>query len=204
VTIEQPGKVASPLDKMIAYGTSLGARNYPYVFGGGHARVQRPSNDGKRTRVGYDCSGAMAAVPGCGWLMAEEVGCARVAGIIRELRARKLVVPGGGTGPDAVTLYDRPGRHIFMNIAGRFYDTGFGKRGGADWADGPESTRGWKIYHVVPSHLKESASDLHYATLYAGTGEADSLRIAGFSVGATVNISYRRKTDGSHALTGVS
>ena len=70
------------------------------------------------------------------------------------------------TGPDAVTIYDRPGRHIFMNIAGRFYDTGFGQRGGADWADSPESTRGWKIYHVLPSHLKESGSD---TTLYTGT-----------------------------------
>jgi hypothetical protein len=204
VTIEQPGRAAGPLDKIIAYATSLGARNYPYVFGGGHARVQRPSNGGKRTSVGYDCSGAMAAVLAAGGLWPKGSAVPGDAGIIQELLARKLIVPGGGTGPGAITLYDQPGRHIFMNIAGRFYDTGFGQRGGADWADGPESTRGWKIYHVRPTYLKQSGSDLHYATLYTGTSKADSLRIAGFSVGATVDVGYRQNTDGSLTLTGVS
>jgi hypothetical protein len=203
VTIEQPGKAAGPVDEMVAYATRLGARNYPYVFAGGHARVQRPSNGGKGRSVGYDCSGAMAAVLAAGGLWPKGSAVPGDAGIIQELLARKLIVRGGGTGPDAVTLYDDPGQHIFVNIAGRFYDTGFGGRGGADWADGPESTRGWRIYHVLPSHLKESGSDLHYATLYTGTSKADSLRVAGLSAGATVDVSYRQNTDGSLALTGV-
>jgi hypothetical protein len=126
------------------------------------------------------------------------------AGIIQELLARQLIAGGGGTGPNAVTLYDDPGHHIFMNIAGRFYDTGFGKRGGADWAGGPEATRGWKIFHVLPSHLKQSGSALRYATLYTGTSKADALRIAGLSIGATVDATYRQNADGSLALTGVS
>ncbi|MHB1836683.1 MAG: C40 family peptidase [Solirubrobacteraceae bacterium] len=204
VTIEQPGRTAGPVDEMVAYATRLGARNYPYVFGGGHARVQKPSNGGRGASVGYDCSGAMAAVLAAGGLWPKGSGVPGDAGIIQELRARKRIAPGGGRGPDAVTLYDDPGRHIFMNIAGRFFDTGYGKRGGADWAGGPESTRGWKIYHVLPSYLKQSRSARRYATLYTATSKVDSLWIAGLSVGADVVVSYRQDSDGTLALAGVS
>ncbi|MGH3266147.1 MAG: hypothetical protein ACRDNS_29610, partial [Trebonia sp.] len=204
VTIQQSGRAAGPVDAMVAYATRLAARNYPYVYAGGHARVQKPSNGGRGKSVGYDCSGAMAAVLAAGGLWPKGSGVPSDAGIIHELLARHLIASGRGTGPDAVTLYDHPGGHIFMNIAGRFFDTGFGRRGGADWTEIPDPTGGVKAYHVLPSHLKEAASGLRYATAYAGTSKADSLRIAGLSIGTTVALSYRQNHDGSLELTGVS
>lgn len=46
-------------------------------------------------------------------------------GVIARLRSERLI--GGGTG--TVTLYDKPGVHIFMSIDGRFFGTSDG--GGA-------------------------------------------------------------------------
>lgn len=48
--------------KFLGRGKSISDRNYPYVFGGGHARVGVPDGgDGSDPGVGWDCSGYVGA-----------------------------------------------------------------------------------------------------------------------------------------------
>src|SRR5205807_416226 len=97
------------------------------------------------------------------------------AGVITELRHERLIAPGVGTGPLAVTLYDHPGVHIFMNIEGRFFGTSDGggggnPNGGAGWlSDGaPDaSSPAYKRYHVLPGVLRQSTNAAHAITFQA-------------------------------------
>jgi hypothetical protein len=83
------------------------------------------------------------------------------AGVIAQLLREKLIARGPGKGPVEVTLYDRPGVHIFMNIDGRFFGTSDGEGGGSQnggpgWLyDGASDAFGaaFKQYHVLPSVL---------------------------------------------------
>jgi hypothetical protein len=108
-----------------------------------------------------------------------------------------------------VTLYDRPGVHIFMNIDGRFFGTSDGAgggdpRGGAGWLDdgAPDAfSTSFKPYHVVASALRGSANTGHIVSFQRGT--LQNLTV-GLEVGETVQVDYRELASGSLGATSVA
>ena len=109
--------------------------DFPYVYGGGHAQagiasigIKGPGYNGRR--IGFDCSGSVAAVLSGAGVWQPTSGVPNDAGIIAELLQQHLIGRGAGHGATEVTLYDDPGVHIFMNIDGRFFGTSDGGGGG--------------------------------------------------------------------------
>src|SRR5581483_1717771 len=79
-------------------------RDYPYVYGGGHAEagvasigMKGPGYNGRR--VGLDCSGSVAAVLAAAGLWPAGGGVPSDAGIIATLRSERMIVRGVGRGP---------------------------------------------------------------------------------------------------------
>jgi hypothetical protein len=216
-TIQTRGSAAGTINAMTTYATALGAANFPYVWGGGHAQAQiasvgekGPGHDGKRT--GFDCSGAVAAVLAAGGLWPKGEGVPNDAGVIQSLLSRGLIAKGPGTGPYEVTLYDNPGVHIFMNIDGRFFGTSDGS-GGGDAAGGP----GWlsdgaydalnpkvfKRYHLLPAALSDSDSYAHQITFQYAGGVAGAEVVSGLSLDANVRVAYAQASDGALDMSTV-
>lgn len=95
--------------KFVARGKAIGERNYPYVWGGGHARAGTPDGGtGRDPGTGYDCSGYISA-------------CAKAAGMWPEGR-----VPAMGSGEfasswgepgegDRITVWAN-GQHVFAQV----------------------------------------------------------------------------------------
>ena len=210
-TIQTRGTAAGVIDAMTTYATSLGAEDFPYVWGGGHIQAQiasvgetGPGHNGKRK--GFDCSGAVAAVLTAGGLWPKGQGVPNDAGVIQYLLKQGLIAKGPGAGPYEVTLYDDPGIHIFMNIDGRFFGTSDGN-GGGDAAGGP----GWlsdgaydalnpkvfKRYHFLPSALNDSGADSHQVTFRYAGGVAGAEQAAGLSLDANVHVAYAQASDGA-------
>ena len=63
--ISAPGSSGGKLNEMVSYAGKLEAKNYPYVYGGGHATVGVASGAHAK---GFDCSGVVAAVLAAGGL----------------------------------------------------------------------------------------------------------------------------------------
>ncbi len=145
--------------------------------------------------TGFDCSGAVAAVLAGAGLWPAGGPVPNDAGVIAQLLSERLIARGPGSGPSAVTLYDHPGVHIFMNIDGRFFGTSDGAgggsaKGGPGWLyDGaPDAfNRAFKQYHVLPSVLKDSTTYGHTLTFQTGT---DGSLLAGATLGADVTVTY--------------
>lgn len=217
-TIQTPGTGAGVINEMTDYASALTAKDYPYVWGGGHARAEvasvgdpGPGHNGKRK--GFDCSGTVAAVLAAGGLWPKSQGVPNDAGVIRYLEQQKLIASGPGTGTDEVTLYDNPGVHIFMNIDGRFFGTSDGG-GGGDAAGGPGwlsdgaadalNSKAFKRYHLVPAALNDSGSYLHDITFQYAGGEPGATTAVGLSLGAGVKVSYAEAGDGALNMGTVS
>ena len=213
-TIQTPGPAVGVVAALNRAADRVTRADYPYVYGGGHGQagiasvgIKGPGYNGKR--VGYDCSGSVAAVLSGAGLWPSGAGVPNDAGIISELQTRGLVAPGAGTGPVEVTLYDDPGVHIFMNIDGRFFGTSDGggggnRRGGAGWLDdgAPDATsRVYRRYHVVASALRQSTSAGRSVTFQAG--EIGSL-LAGLQLGENVNITYRQTRAGTLVASAIA
>jgi hypothetical protein len=203
ITIQTSGKSSGTIDSMTAYATRLGKRDYPYVYGGGHTHAQQPSNGGKGHAIGYDCSGAVAAVLASGGLWPKGSSVPSDVGMIQELRARGAVLSGAGTGPDEVTLYDVPG-HIYMSLAGRFYGTSGDTKGGPGWLPGNQAGKGETIVHFKSSLIKNTGSYPGQVTFLAGNSGADQLMVDGLDSGVPVQISYKQGQYGNLTLTGVT
>ena len=213
ITVQTPGKAAGVVDALTRAADRVTSGDYPYVYGGGHGQagiasvgIKGPGYNGKR--IGFDCSGSVAAVLAGAGLWPTGGGVPSDSGIISELLARHLISPGAGTGAVEVTLYDDPGVHIFMNVDGRFFGTSDGggggnRKGGAGWLDdgAPDATsRTYKRYHVVPWALRQSTDAGHSVTLQAG-----ALRdaVAGVQMGDKVRISYRQTRAGTLTATAI-
>lgn len=212
VTVHTPGRRTGVVDTLTQAATRITRQDFPYVYGGGHARagvasVGMPGPGYNGRRRGYDCSGAVAAVLVAGGLWPAGTGVPNDAWVIRQLRDQHLIAPGAGSGPVEVTLYDDPGSHIFMNIDGRFFGTSDGggggdKRGGAGWLnDGaPDATAHWyKRYHFRRSALRGSVRSGHDVTFDLGrlTSLAGQLH-----PGEKLRVSYRERRSGKFtALT---
>lgn len=212
-TIQTPGRPTGVVNALGGAANRVTAGDYPYVYGGGHAEagvasigIKGPGYNGHR--IGFDCSGSVAAVLAGAGLWPAGAGVPNDAGIIAQLLRERLIARGVGTGPVEVTLYDRPGVHIFMNIDGRFFGTSDGggggnRRGGAGWLDdgAPDaSTPLYKPYHLLPSVLKQSTNAGHSVTFEVG-GEQSS--IGGLAVGENVQVGYEETSSGTILATAI-
>jgi hypothetical protein len=201
-TIQTAGRQTGVIDALTLTADKITAADYPYVWGGGHAEAGVASTGDKGgpgangRRLGFDCSGSVAAVLAGAGLWPAGSGVPSDNGVIAELLHEGLIARGPGQPPDEVTLYDDPGIHIFMNINGRFFGTSDGggggdRKGGPGWLyDGAAdaSARAYKRYHVLPSVLANKTSYGQYLTFQLGS--ASSL-LTGFGVGDKVDVGYR-------------
>ncbi len=193
--IRTPGSNGGRLNEIVSYADKLEAKNYPYVFGGGHARAGVPSGTHAK---GFDCSAVVAAVLAAGGLWPKNSSVPGDAGVIQELMKDKLIAPGPASGPYQLALFDNPGKDIQEKIDGRFFGTGVGSRGGAGWFDdGVFEFRGYKEYHVLPSALHEHSSDGNYVTFSFGSGASQATIAEEVTVGAKVQVSYAEAGDSS-------
>ena len=213
-TIQTPGRRTGVVDALTAAAEGITRRDYPYVWAGGHGQAgiastgsHGPGHTGRR--IGFDCSGVVAAVLAAGGLWTPGSGVPNDAGIVARLRGEGLIARGVGTGPVQVTLYDRPGVHIFMNIDGRFFGTSDGAgggdpRGGAGWLDdgAPDaSSSSFKAYHVIATALRGSASTGHIVSFQLG---ALQNLMVGLEIGENVQVGYRELTSGSLVAVSVA
>jgi len=204
LTIQTAGRRTGMINALSDAANAVTKADYPYVWGGGHGAagdasigIKGPGYNGRR--VGYDCSGSVAAVLAGAGLWQAGSPVPNDAGVIRQLLQEKLIARGPGTAPDEVTLYDDPGVHIFMNIDGRFFGTSDGgsgnpsqQKGGASWLyDGaPDaSDRAFKRYHVLPSVLKDQTTYGHSFTFEIAPN--DSIE-AGVAVGDDLRVTYQQ------------
>jgi hypothetical protein len=182
--------------------------NYPYVWAGGHSQAGIASKGTKGRRVGFDCSGSVAAVLAGAGIWPAGSGVPNDAGVVATLRREGVIAPGVGTGPVEVTLYDRPGVHIFMNIDGRFFGTSDGggggnRHGGAGWLDdgAPDaSRRAYKPYHFLPSVLRSSTNAGHIASFQLGALSVPPV----IEIGDNVQVTYTENRAGSLLATAIA
>ena len=209
VTIQTPGRTTGVVNGLISTAQTITRQDLPYVWGGGHESAGTPSSGipgpgFNGHRKGYDCSGAVAAVLVGGGLWPAGAGVPSEAGMISELRAQGLIVPGVGHGPVQVTLYDNPGVHIFMNVNGRFFGTSDGgggnssqRRGGAGWLDdgAPDaSSSSFKRFHFIASALHGSTTSSRSLTFQLGALNGP---IATFLTGDRVRVTYQAASTGA-------
>jgi hypothetical protein len=215
-TLQTAGRRTGVINALNEAANAVTEDDYPYVWGGGHAEagvaskgIKGPGYNGRR--VGYDCSGSVAAVLAGAGLWPAGSPVPSEAGMIRQLLQEKLIARGPGTAPDEVTLYDDPGVHIFINIDGRFFGTSDGgsgnplqSKGGAGWlADGaPDaSDRAFKRYHVLPSVLKDQTTYGHSLTFQIGPNAGI---IDGATVGDDLHITYEGTGVGSMIASAIA
>ncbi len=184
-TIRTAGKPRDPLARMVSYATALGAKDYKYVYGGGHAHAGTPTDGG------FDCSGSVAAVLAAGGLWPKAGAVGSDLGLVQELKSRGLIANGPGHGPDQVTLYDHPGKTIEMSIDGRIYGVGGDSRGGPGWVDGSLiSSSDLREYHILPRVLRVGHSDSYDVTFSYRLTAAQYQISKELAVGSKVAISY--------------
>ncbi len=213
-TIQTPGTWTGVIDRLTGAASAVTRKDYPYVYGGGHAQagvasigIPGPGYNGHR--IGFDCSGAVAAVLAAGGLWQPGSGVPNDAYEISQLASEGLIAPGAGKGPFEVTLYDDPGYHIFMSIDGGFFGTsdgagGAGRNGGAGWLyDGaPDAyTSRYKRYHFLPSVLAGTAHNGHKVTFQIGNQLSATTTV---TAGAAVHVVYVETATGEIFATSVT
>jgi hypothetical protein len=199
-TIQTGGRRMGMINALTTSADAVTVEDYPYVWGGGHgaagiASVGSPGPGHNGKRIGYDCSGAVAAVLARVGLWPAGSGVPNDAGVISALLRRGLIASGPASAPDGVTLYDHPGVHIFMNINGRFWGTSDGgaggnPNGGAGWlSDGAWDARSKQFnqYHFVASILKNRAS---YGQDYTFQFFQNPFLMLGLLPGDAVQVAY--------------
>jgi hypothetical protein len=215
LTIQTPGRQIGLIAAMTTAADALAADDYPYVWGGGHgvagvASIGMKGGPGANgRRRGFDCSGSVAAVLEAAGLWPAGYGVPNDAGVIQQLLTDGVIERGPGTTPEAVTLYDRPGVHIFMNIDGRFFGTSDGAGGGGNTNGGPgwladgapdASSRRFKRYHLLPAVLRDKTAYGHIFGFQFVDGE---LALAAL-VGDQVSVTYQQLANGSMLATGIT
>jgi hypothetical protein len=202
--VETPGRAVGVISALTQAANRLAGQDLPYVWGGGHAEAgiasrgeRGPGFNGKR--LGYDCSGSVAAVLAGGGLWPTGGGVPNDAGVISYLLSHHLIARGAGVGSQQVTLYDEPGVHIFMNIDGRFFGTSDGgsggdARGGPGWLEvGADVTSGrFKRYHFLPGALGGTTTAGYTVGFEVGPG----LGLMDYPIGAKVGVTYKTTASG--------
>ena len=102
-------------------------QSHPYRRGGGHARVDDNA---------YDCSGSVSHV-------------LIKAGLLRAPLPSTGFASYGLPGPGRyITIFVKPGEHVFMTVCGLRMDTGGGRQEeGPRWRAKPRSTAGFSMRH---------------------------------------------------------
>ena len=122
---QAPSTMPIPVQNAVIAGNNLQSK--PYVRGGGHQRVDDS---------GYDCSGS--------------VSFALIkAGLLRNPLSSKDFANYGESGPGRfITIYVKPGEHVFMSICGLRFDTSGGSEGqGPRWRSTPRDASGFIVRH---------------------------------------------------------
>lgn len=192
------------------------AGDFPYVYAGGHAQagvasigLKGPGYNGHR--IGFDCSGSVAAVLSEAGVWPVAAGVPSDAGVITELLHAHLIARGRGHGSGEVTLYDDWGVHIFMDIDGRFFGTSDGAgggnpNGGAGWLDdgAPDaSSRHYKPYHLLPSVLRQQTS-LERILTFTVPGRHRAAITHGLMLGSAVHVGYTVAPNGNLVAQSIS
>jgi hypothetical protein len=212
-TIQTGGRRVGRINALTAAANRITARDYPYVWGGGHGAAGVPSigtswRGNSRTRFGYDCSGAVAAVLAGAGLWPAGTPVPNDAGVISYLLRRRLIAPGPASAPTGVTLYDHPGIHIFMNINGRFWGTSDGQEGadpagGAGWLSDAAldaHSKQFLDYHVLSGVLEGASTGQAYTFQF----ESEPLLALGLFPGDAVRIGYDPSSIGTMNAMAVS
>src|SRR2546421_2637668 len=107
-TIQTPGRPTGVINALTAAANNVTRRAFPYVYGGGHAQagvasigIKGHGYNGRR--IGFDCSGSVAAVLAAAGLWPAGAGVPNDAGVIAQLLRQGSVARGVGTGPFEVT-----------------------------------------------------------------------------------------------------
>jgi hypothetical protein len=213
-TIQSNGRRMGVVNALTAAANAVTQGDYPYVWGGGHAAagvagVGAPGPGHNGRRVGFDCSGSVAAVLAGAGLWPAGGGVPNDAGVIAYLKAEHLIARGAGTAPVEVTLYDDPGVHIFMNINGRFFGTSDGSvggnpKGGAGWLyDGAwdATSRAFHKWHFLPSVLRDRTTYGHDFT-FVGTAVQGLASVLG--LGDRVRVGYAQNSAGGMSASALS
>jgi hypothetical protein len=205
--VEAHGARMSVVAALTAAANQVTAGDFPYVYGGGHAQagiasigIKGPGYNGRR--IGFDCSGSVAAVLSGAGLWQVASGVPADNGIITQLQQEHLIARGAGHGANEVTLYDDPGVHIFMNIDGQFFGTsdgggGANPNGGAGWLnDGaPDAhSRFYKAYHLLARVIGEQTTFDRIFTFETG---AHPTVVKGLELGGEVQVSYTQAANGN-------
>jgi hypothetical protein len=205
-TIQTVGRRTGVVNALTAAADAVTKDDYPYVWGGGHAEagaasvgIKGPGFNGHR--VGYDCSGSVAAVLAASGLWPAGSPVPGDKGLITQLLQEQLLARGPGRPPVEVTLYDDPGVHIFMNVDGRFFGTSDGgggnSKGGPSWLDdgAPDAySSAYKQYHVLPPVLKDQTTDGHSLTFQLGPNAGI---VDGLQPGDELQVSYVETRSGT-------
>ena len=119
-----PASAPEVVKRAVAAGNRM--QNYPYKFGGGHAKLDDS---------GYDCSGSVSYV-------------LREAGIISDQMTSTGFLNYGTSGlGEWITIWAKKG-HVYMTIGGLRLDTGGApKSNGPRWKDQTRSTKGFLPRH---------------------------------------------------------
>jgi hypothetical protein len=212
--IEAGGARLPIVDALTAAANAVTAGNFPYVYGGGHAEaaiastgIKGPGYNGRR--LGFDCSGSVAAVLAGAGLWPIAAGVPNDAGVVAQLQREHLIAPGRGRGAEEVTFYDDPGVHIFMNIDGQFFGTSDGggggnAAGGAGWLDDGawDATSGaYKPYRLLPGVLHSQTTFARVLTFRVSGAPGLA---HGLLLGATVHVAYTQAPNGRLSAQSVS
>jgi hypothetical protein len=207
--VEAGGGRMSVVAALAAAADGVTAGDFPYVYAGGHARAgiasigsKGPGYNGRR--IGFDCSGSVAAVLSEAGLWPVAGGVPNDAGVISQLLHEHLIARGRGHGSTEVTLYDDAGVHIFMDINGRFFGTSDGAgggnpNGGAGWLDdgAPDaSSRRYKPYHLLPGVLRARTS-LERIFTFTFQTRGHAALTHGPMLGSVVHVGYTVAPNGS-------
>ena len=204
LTVQAAGPRLSVIGALTRAADLVAAGDYPYVWGGGHAFAGTASSGvrggpgANGRRVGYDCSGSVAAVLAGAGLWIPGTGVPSDAGVIQALRQAHLITRGAGVGPHTVTLWDDPGVHIFMQIGTEFFGTSDGgapsptdPKGGPGWLDdgAPDTLdRHFHPWHLVPAALAGRVDAGRILTVGLVGAVADTA--AQLAVGDQVGVRY--------------
>jgi hypothetical protein len=212
--IESSGGRMSVVNALTNAANLVTEGDFPYVYGGGHAQagiasigIKGPGYNGRR--IGFDCSGSVAAVLAGAGVWQPTSGVPNDAGIITELLQQHLIARGAGRGATEVTLYDDPGVHIFMNIDGQFFGTSDGggggdPAGGAGWLDdgAPDATsHAYKPYHLLLGVIQQQTTFERILT-FQTNGNASVTH--GLELGSDLHVSYTQTPNGRMTAAVVS
>ena len=112
------------LQRIVQYANAL--THMPYKFGGGHASL---------VDNGYDCSGALSYVLCAAGFLSKPIVSSEFA---------QFGQPGAGI---YLTIYVRPGVHVFMTVCGLRFDTSDGH--GPRWHTSPRSYEGFFARRIL-------------------------------------------------------